>query len=337
MASIASAATALPPHVLTQAEARACCARALEGRPGLARLLRVFDASGVERRHFAFPPDYYLSGRGFAERNADFIREATALAARAARGALERADTRPGDVDFLYLATTTGLATPGVDAFIVKELGLRDDVVRSPLFGLGCAGGAGAVARAAKSGGTALVVSVELCGQVFAPRDLRPVDVVGAALFGDGAAAVVVVDGESPGPRIAATRSVLFEGTRELMGWDFTGEGMRLRLSPHVPEIVTGRLREVAGAFLGGAKPSHWLLHPGGRRILEAYRAAFGLGDAELEWTRGSLARVGNLSSASVLFILSDLLSSGRSKPGDVGFLCALGPGFCAEMMALQW
>lgn len=341
MARIAAAATALPTHLLTQGDARAWCARTLEGHPELARYLGVFDHSGVERRRFAFPPDYHVSGRGFEERNDDFIREATLLAARAARGCLDRSGVRPADVDHLFVATTTGLATPSLDARLVPELGLRADVVRSPLFGLGCAGGAGALARAADAvrdrRATALVVSVELCGQVFVSRDPRPVDVVAASLFGDGAAAALVVHGQSPGPRVATTRSVLFEGTGHVMGWRFTADGMRLVLSPDVPEIVAGPIRREVEGFLAGMRPDHWILHPGGRRIVDTYRTVFGLSASDLEWTRNSLANVGNLSSASVLFILADLLESRRAKPGDRAFMCALGPGFAAEMLLLEW
>jgi alkylresorcinol/alkylpyrone synthase len=188
-----------------------------------------------------------------------------------------------------------------------------------------------------------LVVSIELCGQIFSTRAANPVDLVGAALFGDGAAAALVEAGEvGPGPRILATHAELFEGSRHLMRWDFTSDGMRLVLSREVGDLVSARLRPVVEAFLAKAGLSvkdvdHWLLHPGGRRIIDAYREAFSLGDRELEWTRGSLARVGNLSSASVLFALGDLVESGRARAGDRGVMVALGPGFAAEMLVLGW
>jgi alkylresorcinol/alkylpyrone synthase len=344
MPRLLAAATALPPNILTQAQARAACEKVYAGRPGLLRLLRVFERSGVETRHFAFPPEYYLSKKTFDERNADYVEVGTALAEKAARECLARAGIPPPQVDHLFFVTTTGLATPSIDALLAPRLGLRRDVRRWPLFGLGCAGGAGGLLRAAATvapGEHALIVSVELCGQVFSSRAADPVDVVGAALFGDGAAAGLVGAGGA-GPAILASHTELFAESRHLMGWNFTSDGMRLVLSQEVADLVTRRLRPVVQAFLakhGLAEKdiAHWLLHPGGRRIIDAYREGFGLGDRELEWTRGSLARVGNLSSASVLFALDDLLRSGRARAGDRGLMVALGPGFAAEMLVLEW
>jgi alkylresorcinol/alkylpyrone synthase len=349
MPRIVSVGTALPPHVIAQEEARAALERLCAGKPQLLRLLRVFARSGVERRYLAFPLEYYASGRSFDERNADFVEKGVEIGARAAQEGLRRAGVAPERIDHMVLATTTGLATPSLDALLVDRLGMRRDVRRSPLFGLGCAGGAAAIARAAEqlSGRPrqrALAVSIELSGQVFSPTALRPVDVIGAALFGDGAAAAVLEGDETGGrgPGVSAVKSVLFEATEHVMGWRFTSAGMRLVLSEEVTDVVVGPLREAVAGFLSecGVKPSeiaHWMLHPGGRRIIDAYRTAFGLGDGELQWTRGSLARVGNLSSASVLFVLSDVLGSGRARPGDRGLMVALGPGFAAEMVLLSW
>jgi alkylresorcinol/alkylpyrone synthase len=345
MISIASLATALPPHVVTQDEAVEVARRTYAGREDLLRLLRVFASSGVERRHTAFPSQYYGQGKGFEERNRDYVDQAVVLAEQAARSALERAGLRPGQIDHLLLVTTTGLATPSLDALLAPRLGLRSDARRWPLFGLGCAGGAGALLRAADivrsaPAQKALVVSVELCGQVFSARADKPTDVVGAALFGDGAAAAVVADGG--GPRILAARTILYEGTGHLMGWAFTSDGLRLRLSKEVADFVRERLRPEIESFLRDSsvtldRIAHWVLHPGGRRILETYRDVFGLSDNDLRWTRGSLARVGNLSSASVLFILADVMGSGRAHPGDRGLMCALGPGFASELILLGW
>jgi len=345
MATIASVATALPPHVVTQEEAVEVARRIYAGRDDLLRLMKVFAGAGVERRHTAFPREYYLTGKGFEERNQDYIDEALVLAEQAGKAALDRAGLRGRQIDHLLVVTTTGLATPSLDALLAPRLGLRTDVRRWPLFGLGCAGGAGAVLRAAdllRAAPTqkALVVSVELCGQVFSARADTPTDVVGAALVGDGAAAAVIADGG--GPRILSARTILYEGTRHLMGWAFTSDGMRLRLSKEVADFVKERLKPEVGSFLDHSsvtldRIAHWILHPGGRRILETYRDVFGLSDKDLRWTRGSLARVGNLSSASVLFILADVMDSGRAHPGDRGLMCALGPGFASELILLGW
>ncbi|HLY08915.1 MAG TPA: 3-oxoacyl-[acyl-carrier-protein] synthase III C-terminal domain-containing protein [Planctomycetota bacterium] len=345
MVSILSVATALPPHRVPQDQALEIARRVYAGREHLQKLLRVFSTSGVQERRTAFPPEYYEKSRGFEERNRDFQAQALVLAQQAGRACLEKAGARPSDIDHLYLVTTTGLATPSIDALLVGRLGLRPDVRRSPLFGLGCAGGAGGLTRACDvlSGAPerrALVIAVELCGQVFSTQAAGATDLIGSALFGDGAAAVLL--GAGPGPRVAARRTVLYEGTEHLMGWAFTSDGMRLILSKEVTAFIGEKLKPVVAAFLSDQHRSakdiaHWVLHPGGRRIIETYRDAFGLGERDLRWTRGSLERVGNLSSASILFILSDLIDSGTPKPGDRGLMCALGPGFASELLLLEW
>ena len=350
MPRITGIATALPPTVVTQDVVRRAIERVHEGRPEVTRLLKIFATCGVETRHFAFPLEYYCSGRGFEQRNADYVEEGVKLAERAARAALRNARIEPDQVDHLIFVTTTGLATPSIDARLVRRLGLRTDVRRSPLFGLGCAGGAGALVRAndvlrGNPKDRVLVVDLELAGQVFSTRATDPVDMVGAALFGDGAAAAVVSGDQasgSAGPVIRAARSVLFSDTEDMMGWKFTSDGMRLQLSERVTGFVRERLGPEVGSFLAenSMPPGHlkfWILHPGGRKILEAYGAAFSLGADALQWSRSSLSSVGNLSSASVLFILEDVASRGRPRDGDRGFMGALGPGFASEMLLLNW
>jgi len=348
MPKIEAVATALPKNVVTQAQARAECEKLYADDPRVLRLLRVFD-SGVVTRHFAFPPEYYLSKRSFEERNADYVEQATALAESAARDCLDRAGVSADAVDHLFFVTTTGLATPSIDALLAPRLGLRKEARRWPLFGLGCAAGAGGLIRACEvlrghPKQRALVVSVELCGQVFAMGAKNPTDIVGAALFGDGAAAVLLAGDDVPaaGPRIEATHTELFEDSKHIMGWDFTSDGMRLVLSKDVGDLVKRRLRPVVESFLRSAALAlrnldYWILHPGGRRIIDAYREAFECDDSLLRWTRNSLARVGNLSSASVLFTLKDVLDEARPSAGEKGIIVALGPGFSTEMLVLGW
>ncbi|HEX7900902.1 MAG TPA: 3-oxoacyl-[acyl-carrier-protein] synthase III C-terminal domain-containing protein [Planctomycetota bacterium] len=333
MSRLASINTALPAFSLSQGDARRLCEKIYARRRDLLGLLRIFDTCGVQTRRFSFPPEYYLEPRSFEARNDDFIRKAVELAAQAARGALERAGVRPERVDHLIVATTTGLATPSLDALLVPLLGLRSDVRRWPLFGLGCAGGVGAVGRAAElvdgRRETALVVSVEISGQVFSLEATTAVDVLGAALFGDGAAAAVVTGGEG----LLRPSSLLFEGSAELMGWKFGNDGPRLVLSEKIGGLLRSRLREAADAALRGETPRFWALHPGGRRILEAYADVLGLSADDLAWSRNSLARVGNTSSASALLVLADLWPS--AKPGDRILLAAPGPGFGLESVLI--
>lgn len=348
--SLCSIASAVPRHFLTQAKALEEAKKAYPGRADLKKLLeRVFCSSGVEERHFCFPPEYYLEGKSFEERNRDYVVQASALAAAAARTCLANAKLSPEDVDHFFLVTTTGLATPSLDALLHPELGLRANVRRWPIFGLGCAGGAGALTRAADvlagaPGQKALVVAVEVCGQVFTPRARTSTDMIGIALFGDGAAAVLVAgaDVNGTGAKILATRSVLFEGTHHIMGWEFTSDGMRLNLSKDVPDLIKNDLRPAVADFFASAdlRPDEitfWALHPGGRKIIDTYRETFDLSEDALRFTRRSLAKKGNLSSVSVLTVFEDVVETGHPKTGDIAFLCALGPGFGAELLLVEF
>lgn len=347
MARVLALSTAVPANRVPQAQAKEAVRKAVAGRPELEELLPVFDEAGVQCRYMSFPVEYYASGKTFEERNRDFVTQALDLLERAAREALERAKVKPEEIDHIFCVTTTGLATPSLEARLVYRMGFRVDVRRSPLFGIGCAGGAAALSRAteylkAYPKHRALVLSVELCGQVFSPRALAPVDVVGAALFGDGAAAVVLGGDEiaKTGPRILFTKSILFPGTEEVMGWSFTSDGMRLILSRAIPQVVERHLKPAVEGFIlqcamSPSKISHWILHPGGPRILEQYEKSFGLSSRTLDPARECLRDFGNLSSAAVLFVLKTVMAQARQ--GDAGVLVAVGPGFAAEIVILRW
>jgi alkylresorcinol/alkylpyrone synthase len=349
MPHIQALATAVPPHRLDQSFARREMARICEGQPHLERLLPVFDRAGVDTRHLVRPPEWYLTPRSFEERNDEYVARALELAERAARQCLASSGTAPDQIDHIYLVTTTGLATPSLDALLAGCLGLRVDVRRSPLFGLGCAGGAGALIRAcdvltAKPRERALVVSVELGSMIFSQRAQTPTDLVGVALFGDGAAAALVGgDDTAPdGIHVVGTRSRLFPDARHLMGWRFTSDGMRLILSRDIPSLVRERVAPLVDEFLGGVgmtvkEITHHVLHPGGPKVMATYRSAFGLPDDALAVARDCMRRYGNLSSAAVLVMLSNLVSSGKPRTGDTGLVLALGPGFATEMLALSW
>jgi alkylresorcinol/alkylpyrone synthase len=271
------------------------------------------------------------------------------LGARALEEALDRAGLGVGDVDHLYFVTVTGLATPSIDALLVNRLGLRPDIKRTPIFGLGCVGGAAGLTRAsdvlrAFPGETAVLLSVELCSLTLQRQDLSVANIIASGLFGDGAAAVVLRGGERPGqgPRVLATRSVFYPDTERVMGWDFLDSGFKVVLSAKVPALVSDKVRGNVDEFLASqgltrASITHWLAHTGGPRVLEAFESALELPEAALRRSWASLREVGNLSSASVLFVLGSLLDSGEARPGDYGLLMAMGPGFCAELVLLRW
>jgi alkylresorcinol/alkylpyrone synthase len=349
MPRIQAVATAVPPHRVEQSTARREMTRLCEDQPHLARLLPVFDRSGVESRHLLHPPAWYSSERTFDERNREYAVRGLELAEEAVLACLARAGVAPDEIDHLYFVTTTGLATPSLDALLVDRLHMRTDIRRSPLFGLGCAGGAGALVRAfdvlsSAPSQRALVVSVELCSLIFSTQAKTPTDLVGAALFGDGAAATLVGgdDVAETGIAIDAVASQLFPDARHLMGWDFTSDGMRLVLSRDIPTYVGERVAPAVAAFTAtrgktATEITHHVLHPGGPKVMTTYRSAFALPESALRLPRACMREYGNLSSAAVLFMLSDLVSSGRPARGDTGLLLALGPGFAAEMLMLSW
>ena len=349
MSRILSLATALPPYRFTQAQIRDAFGAVCRGQRGIERLLPVFDRTGVETRYFARPLEWYADGQTFETRNDVYAECAFELIERAARSCLRRAGVLPEQIDHLYCVTTTGLTTPSLEARVSRRLGLRPDVRRYPLFGLGCAGGAGALVRAsdvlrAYPGHRALVLSVELCSLVFSPAAETATDVIGVALFGDGAAAVLLGgnDVSGAGPAVTQTRTHLFHEAPDLMGWRFTGDGMRLILARGVPEFVDTTVKPVVEKFLvdqglaiGDLR--HLVLHPGGAKVMQTYQSAFGLSAGAVDNSREAMRQYGNQSSASVLFMLHDLVASGRPVSGDSGLMMALGPGFSAEMLTLAW
>ena len=349
MPRIDSLATSLPGYRCEQSDIRDEMARVCRGDRAMERLLPLFDRTGVDTRYFVRPPSWYAEGQPFETRNAVYQTSALELAEDAARTCLDRSGISPDTIDHIYFVTTTGLMTPSLDAKLVSRLGLRADIRRSPLFGLGCAAGAGALVRAADvlrayPTHRALVVSVELCSLVFSSVARSATDLVGTALFGDGAAAAVVAGDETSGggPVITATRTHLFREAPDLMGWNFTEDGMRLVLSREVPSFVADGVAPVVRQFLDDhglsmADLGHLILHPGGAKVMATYRSAFSLDDDALSDARETMRRYGNQSSASVLFMLNDLVISDRPRRGDTGFMMALGPGFAAEMLTLDW
>jgi len=313
------------------------------------RLEDLHRAVQVKGRHLALPVQDYLPLDTFAKSNAAWIRSAVDVGEAAVRDALARAGLGPRDVDHLFFVTVTGIATPSIDARLVNRLGMRPDVKRTPVFGLGCVAGAAGLARASDAlrgfpGEVSVLLSVELCSLTLQREDLSIPNIVASGIFGDGAAAVVIEGGDrgGAGPRILATRSVFYPDTEWVMGWDVVDTGFKVVLSAKVPEITRAHVGRDVDAFLasqglGRKDVRHWIAHTGGPKVLEAFEAALELPAKALERSWRSLEEVGNLSSASVLFVLADLLESGDARPGDSGLLMAMGPGFCSELVLLQW
>ena len=354
MTRVVAASVALPPHRYPQQMISDAFAEiVLTEDSGRQALRRVHAAAGVEHRHLALPLSDYATLAGFGAANDAFIEVGTRLGTEAVQSALARAGLAPADVDVLMTTSVTGIAAPSLDARLVRPLGLRADVRRVPLFGLGCVAGAAGIARLhdvvrGDLDAVAVLVSVELCSLTLQRDDPSMANIVGSGLFGDGAAAVVLV-GERrarqlglPGPEVVATASRLYPDTERVMGWDIGGSGFRLVLSASVADVVEEHVGHDVTTFLGDHELKvddvvTWLAHPGGPKVLHALSRTLGLADGALDRTWRSLAEVGNMSSASVLHVLAAALDEPAPPTGSPGVLLAMGPGFCSELVLLRW
>jgi alkylresorcinol/alkylpyrone synthase len=351
---VLSVGRALPPHFADQ-DTLIAKFRSLWGQRhfNLDRLEQLHRAVRVGGRHLALPLEDYERLTSFAQRNDAFIGAAVELGEAALRKALQAARLAADQIDHLYFVTVTGIATPSIDARLMNRLGLRPDVKRTPIFGLGCVAGAAGIARASDAlrafpAEVSALLSVELCSLTLQREDLSVPNIIASGLFGDGAAAVLIAGAAkpstqpSPGPRVLATRSVFYPDTERAMGWDVVESGFKVVLSAEVPELVRARIRGDVDGFLADQGLSrrdlrHWVCHSGGPKVLEAVESALELPPNALERSWRSLREVGNLSSASVLFVLGELLDEGAARPGELGLLLAMGPGFCSELVLLQW
>ena len=314
------------------------------------RVEHLHRAVKVGGRHLALPMEAY-SGLTFGQANDAFVRVGTDIGAEAVKGAVKAAGLQLSEVDAIFTTTVTGVATPSIDARLVNRLGLRTDIRRVPMFGLGCVAGAAGIARLADylrghPDHVAVLLSVELCSLTLQRSDLSIPNLIATGLFGDGAAAVVGVGAHrsvSPNmPRVVASTSRFYPDTERVMGWDIGDTGFKIVLSAGVPQMVEQHMGDDVDAFLSAhgldtRDISHWICHPGGPKVLRAFEKTLGLTEQDTALTWRSLEEVGNLSSASVLHVLRDTLSQRPCAPGDRGLVMAMGPGFCSELVLLEW
>lgn len=347
---IASAASAFPKHYYSQKflleQLQQYWGDRLENPKLLERLHRHVT---VEGRHLAMPTEDYYKIQNWGQANDAWIRVARELGEQALCVALHNAGIEPGELGAIFFTTVTGVASPSIDALLVNKMKLSRNIRRVPIFGLGCVAGAAGISRAADyvkayPSQAAALVSVELCSLTLQREDLSVANLISSGLFADGAAAAIVTgsERESKGPKILATRSVFYPDTEEMMGWNVSEKGFRIVLSVEVPKLIRDNLGHDLDSFLAdnGYKRSDlgsWVLHTGGPKILEATADALDLHDGELDASWDCLKKVGNLSSASVLVVLEDVMMRRRPEPGTLGLLAAMGPGFCSELILLQW
>jgi alkylresorcinol/alkylpyrone synthase len=348
---IVAVRSAFPAHRYPQGELTRLFAELTGLTAGKRALLeRLHGNAGVDFRHIALPPREYLGLRGVARTNELYIEEAAGLAERALRAALDTAGLAPGDLDLLIVTSVTGVVVPSLDALLIPRLGLRPDIKRLPVFGLGCVAGAAGLGRmhdylTGWPGHTAALVSVEVCSVCFPVSDITTADMVVSGLFGDGAAAVVGTGAGGPPagfPRVIATRSEVYPDSGHTLGWRLGADGFRIVLTAELADVVEQRLNGSVTAFLADHGLTvddirSWVCHPGGPRVLDAIQKALRLPDSAVEASRRSLAEAGNMSSVSVLHILEKVIDTCPPPPGSPGLMIGLGPGVSAELVLMRW
>ncbi|MBT6202395.1 MAG: 3-oxoacyl-[acyl-carrier-protein] synthase III C-terminal domain-containing protein [Alphaproteobacteria bacterium] len=343
MPRLAALATASPEHVLRQSDV-AEAGRRLFGseRDGIERLLPIYNNAGIERRQSCMPLEWYLEEHSFSERNRLYREHAVALLAQAADRCLEEAGLQHDEIDTIVTVSTSGIATPGLDAHLMTIRPFRQDVQRLPIFGLGCVGGVLGLARAgalakAEPASHVLFLCVELCGLTFRRDDHSKSNFVATALFGDGAAAALITT-EGKGPALARWGEHTWADSLDVMGWDVADDGFGVVFSRNIPNLVRAQMRQAASRFAKSAGFSlheldNMICHPGGAKVLDALEDAFGLEPGTMVHARETLRLHGNMSAATILFVLERAL---KHEPPGRWLLSSLGPGFTAGFLLLE-
>lgn len=354
--------SAFPTHRHQQAELTGKFAELSDLGPTQRGVLeRLHRNVGVQTRHTVLPLAEYTALREIGPVNDRYIEEATDLGERALRAALDAAGIPAAELDLLIVTSVTGVAVPSLDARFIPRLGLRQDVKRLPIFGLGCVAGAAGLGRMhdyllAWPQHTAALLAVELCSLSWPVRDVTTADLVASGLFGDGAAAVIATGSTGPvqpgptgpagraggGPRVIASRSAVFPDSGDALGWRLGSDGFRILLAAELSDVVEQQLSACVTDFLADhgltvEEIERWLCHPGGPKVIDAVQSSLKLPDEAVELSRRSLAEAGNLSSASVLHILQKTMELEPPPPGSAGLMIGLGPGVSAELVLLQW
>jgi alkylresorcinol/alkylpyrone synthase len=347
-ATIAATATALPEYIITREDVKYYMGRVFDiPERRLEAMMSIVDNAQEHQRRAIFPIDYTIEPRALEKTNQEYIEHSIKLGREAAEICLANAGFRANEIDLLITVSCTGFMIPSLDAHLINLMGFRANVTRIPFTELGCAAGAMALGRAAefttaRPDGNALVVSVDLPSLTFQRKDISQANLISSILFGDGAAAALVSGNGHHGPKILASETYTFPDSLGAMGFDLRDSGFHILLAKDVPEMIGARIRELVDGFLErqGRKREDikgWILHPGGARLLGNVESALGLSSSDTQPSWDILANVGNLSSATILFILKEWLDKRPLRAGEYALAAAFGPGFSAEFLLLQW
>jgi alkylresorcinol/alkylpyrone synthase len=358
---IAAVGTALPENVLRQRDIKAFVSHMFGQTFGrdIDRLIGIYDNSEIESRHFCMPLDWYAEEHSFREKNDLYIQHGLELSKRAIATCLDRAGLGYDQIDYLMFVSTTGLATPSMDARLIRDLPFGRAIRRLPIWGLGCAGGASSLSRAmdiacGNPDVRILIVVLELCGLTFMRNDLSKSALIATSLFADGAAAVLVEGAHAApradgGPELVNSQTTTLDDSLDVMGWEIGDDGFKVVISRDIPTIVKTFMKESIDRLLDRSELTlsdlmHYVAHPGGAKVINAYEESLGLTPDQLRHTRDVLRTCGNISACSVLFVLDRFIDeiAARRREGKVagvehGLLGALGPGFSAELVLLRW
>ncbi|MCF6093769.1 type III polyketide synthase [Microaerobacter geothermalis] len=360
MSTISSVGVAVPPYRISQDLAKQLVKKLFNHSfRDIDRLLTVFENSQIETRYFSVPPKWFEQDHDQEEKNRLYIETAERLGMEAINKCLDPINLHPSEIDYFIFVSTTGFATPSMDARLINLLNMKPQIKRTPIWGLGCAGGAVGLTRAyeyarAFPDSIVLVLAIELCGLTFLQNDHSKSNLIGTSLFADGAAAVLVMGHEalhqrktnlaeihSPMPQVVDTMSTTWKDSLDVMGWDITNSGLKVIFSRDIPSIVNKWMKSNVLQFLDRFQLSmddirHFITHPGGMKVIAAYEESLGIPSQKLSSAKQVLKDYGNMSSPTVLFVLQQVLESPVHK-GDYGLIAALGPGFSSELLLVQW
>ncbi len=352
MSKVISVGTADVPYTFNQCEAKEFAYELFSNnRNYINRMLGVFDNSLIETRHFVHPREWFDNPKSFVERSESFLRNSIPLSISAIEDCLSKADASLDDIDHIMFVSSTGITTPSVDAHLINELKLDPHLKRTPIWGLGCVGGAVGLTRAmeytqAFPKSAVLLIALEICSLAFHRDDYSKSNIVSLALFSDGAAAAIVSGKEhrlqsSSNINLIKSLSTTYYDSLGVMGWEVVDDGFKAIFSKDIPSIVRKEVKSNIEELLGGSGLSisdlkHYAVHPGGAKVLMEYEESLGLAQGSFEESRKVLREHGNMSSPTVLYVLGEIMDTKNLSSGEYGIISALGPGFSSEIILFE-